>query len=427
MTNEFEYLMYLYSCGAKGVSADAPKNDIDYNELYNIADKMSLLSMLSYALKISPQVPCPIEIKARLYEVMLGSSLKNKMRMDAVIKKLNDIENTGIKVAVIKGLDCARYYDRPECRISADTDLLVDKKDEEKLLKYFEQNGYEVHRRTKHQHHSECISKSTGIFEVHAKLWDGSVDDAMMGKTKNLNISVKNSLLVNFSDQKIRVLNQTDAMIFMTMHLVKHFMFSQASLKMAYDLALYYVNNKDAVDTERYKKCINELGFNTIVSAFFSSMVCYCGFGKFDFDAITNYDTTLCEKFVDGLMQFESGSDENMPDLHLLAKYYASNKLTAQKGQHYDFLYNAQKVLSKKVKILFPETDYLAIEYPCLKKHPYLYVPVWFHRLFTRGFKRLFKRGIKADSIFKYKEKMQKRITSAEEERIKTLKDFDLL
>lgn len=427
MTNELEYLMYLYSCGAKGVSADAPKNDIDYNELYNVADKMSLLSMLSYAMKISPQVPCPINIKAKLYEVMLGTSLKNKMRMDAVIKTLNDIESKGIKVAVIKGLDCARYYAKPECRISADTDLLVDKRDEEKLLRYFEQNGFDVRRREKHQHHSVCISQSTGMFEVHAKLWDGIIDDAMMGESKKLDICVKNSLLADIYDQKIRVLNQTDALIFMTMHLVKHFMFSQASLKMAYDLALYYVNNKNVVDADRYKKSINKLGFDTIVSAFFASMVCYCGFNKSDFNTITHYDETMCEKFIDGIMQFESCSDEHMPNTYLLAEYYACNKLTAQKGKLYYFFRNAKKEFFEKVRILFLQTDYMAIKYPCLKKRPYLYLPVWFHRLFTRGFKYLFKRGIKTDSILKYKEKMQNQMTLAEEERLKTLKDFNLL
>jgi hypothetical protein len=111
----------------------------------------------------------------------------------------------------------------------------------------------------------------------------------------------------------------------------------------------------------------------------------------------------------------------------LLTEYYACNKLTAQKGKLYYSFYNAKKEFFEKVRILFLQTDYMAIKYPCLKKRPYLYLPVWFHRLFTRGFKYLFKRGIKTDSILKYKEKMQNQMTLAEEERLKTLKDFNLL
>ena len=67
MTNEMRYLMYLYACAAKSVSAESPKYSVDFKKLYSLADQMSLLSMLSYALKISPNVQCPDEIKSKLY------------------------------------------------------------------------------------------------------------------------------------------------------------------------------------------------------------------------------------------------------------------------------------------------------------------------------------------------------------------------
>ncbi|MDO4748209.1 MAG: nucleotidyltransferase family protein, partial [Eubacteriales bacterium] len=254
MTNEFKYLMYLYACAAKSVSASPLNYDVDFYKLYEMADRMSLLSTMSYALKISPQVDCPDEIKQKLYSVMLGTSLKNKIRTQAVLKTLEDIENKGIKAVVLKGIDCARYYSKPECRISADTDLLIDEKDEEKLLQYFEQNGYTVQRRKKYQHHSECVSKHTGMFEIHVKIWEDYVYDAMRGSPENIRINTESSMITSVDNTKIRVLNQTDAMIFMTLHLVKHFMFSNANLKMSYDLALYYINNKEHVDKDKYKK-----------------------------------------------------------------------------------------------------------------------------------------------------------------------------
>ena len=163
MTNEMKYLMHLYACAAKSARAVAPDYPVDFEILYTLADRMSLLTMLAYALKISPDTGCPDDIKSRLYTVMLGTSLKNKMRNDAVLELLGEIDRQGIKAVVVKGPDCARYYAKPECRISADTDLFIEEKDEEKLLTYFEQNGYAVQRRKKENHHSECVGAKTGM------------------------------------------------------------------------------------------------------------------------------------------------------------------------------------------------------------------------------------------------------------------------
>ena len=427
MTNEMKFLMYLYGCAAQSVSAIPPKYSIDFDKLYFLAEKMSLLSMLAYALKISPEIECPDGIKTKLFTAMLGTSLKNKMRIDAVFSVLDEIERIGIKTVVVKGMDCTRFYSKPECRISADTDIFVSEKDEERLFSYFEQNGYTVRRREKNEHHGECESKETGLIEVHTKIWEDHVYRLMPKEMKETKKCIENSICVTVNGKSFRDLEQTNAMIFMTLHLVKHFIFSCASIKMAYDLALYYINNKDTVNKRDYKRWVSNAGYEKTVSAVFSAMAMYCGFDKEVFEEIAKYDEHLGNVFAENIEQYDSCDLEHRPKPTLMIEYCTNKNNERKMGKAYAFLFNAKNVTRAKLSLLFPEKAHLEITYPYLKKYPYLYLYACTHRFFKRGTRHVFNSDPKNGSVLHYKANLDIQLTDTEKKQIETLKEMDLL
>ncbi len=426
MSNEMVYLMHLYACAARSQSANPPSNTIDFSALAALADQMSLVTALSYALKISPQVDCPEEIRQSMFSVMLGTSLKNKIRIDNVMKLLEDIEKEGIKAVVIKGLDCARYYARPECRISADTDLLVDPMDEERLLCYLEQRGFVVHRRPKHGYHSECFSESAGVFEVHIKLVSDVTDVALLKQAKRLHIGVRDSQLISADGHTFRVLNPNAAIMFMTLHYAKHYIFDQVSVKQAYDLALYYVNNREEIDENAYRKWLYELGFDTLISATFSCMVRFCGFDKVLFDNLIIDDETRWQQVADYFEMYNS-SEAHLPDLAVMFKYYGSERALRKYGKVRAFFMNAESVIANKTMLLFPKISHLAKTYTYLNKHPYLYPIACIHRFFARGITHLHHGDPKNGSLFRYQQTLQKTLSDEETVRLKHLKEMGLM
>jgi hypothetical protein len=290
-----------------------------------------------------------------------------------------------------------------------------------------EKKGYTDRRRKKYQHHSECESTKTGVIEIHTKIWEDYVYDAMIKKMKKIKNCTDNSVVVSVNDTQIRVLEQTDAMIFMTLHLVKHFMFSCANLKMSYDLALYYINNKESIDTNKYKSWVRESGYETIVSAVFSSMVIYCNFAKSDFDKITQFDTRNTESFVNNIEEYNSTDTDDLPDTTKIVKYCTAYNNINKRGKVYGFLFNAKKVIAVKLRTLFPKMSHMKLSYAYLHKHPYLYIVACTHRFFSRGTKYVFHDDPKNGKILNYKENINEQMTTAESKRIKMLKKMDLL
>ena len=422
-----KYLMYLYSCAARSKVAVPPEYNVDFEELFSVAGRMSLMSTLSYALKISPEIQCPMEIRSRLYSVMIGTSLKNKMKIEAILRILDDLERVGIKVVVLKGLDCARYYSKPECRISADTDLFVDSKDEERIFSYFEQKGFVVRRRKKHEHHGECESKETGIFEIHTKIWEDEVYSLMPERIKKIKKCIETSVCIFWGENQIRVMRPTNALMFMTLHFVKHFIFGGANLKMSYDLVLYYVNNKDLIDGREYKQWVKKAGYEKIVSAVFSAMSIYCDFDKDDIESITCFNSKLGERFAESIEQYDSCNFEERPDIVMMIQYCTNQSNIRKKGRGYAFLYNAKEVFLTKFPILFPKISHLEKDYPYLKKYPFLYLCAVTHRFFKRGTKHVFHGNPKNGSVMNYKENLEIQLSEKEKKQIETLKMMGLI
>ena len=146
MTREMEYLAYLYACGSRGVQAQPPDYPVNWLRLFQIAAEQSIFHTVAVAVRQN-ELGCPDDIKRSTVPYLRRDGLKNVLTTDGILDLVGEMEARGIPVLIIKGIDVARCYANPECRISSDTDLLIRPQDEEKAYELLTESGFQMKKR----------------------------------------------------------------------------------------------------------------------------------------------------------------------------------------------------------------------------------------------------------------------------------------
>ncbi|MBQ6267591.1 MAG: nucleotidyltransferase family protein [Clostridia bacterium] len=277
MTNEMEYLMHLFGCGARGVPASAPKVPVDWERVASLASNQSVTYTTAIALK-REDLGCPAATRDRLLTSARGAAVKNLLKTEQMLTVVGRMQAAGIRTLVIKGADVARFYANPELRVSADTDLLVAPADEQAAQDFLLQNGFTLKKqRPDYFNHSIFEHPTIGLVEVHIALLPEMFRHTLT-QCWNLDArAMETSQTVTAFDLPIPVLEPTIALLFLTEHMMKHFLYGGTSLRMMMDTALYAIGNAGAIDRQRYADALQETKYAYTVRLIFGALVRYCG------------------------------------------------------------------------------------------------------------------------------------------------------
>lgn len=86
----------------------------------------------------------PNELYEQIVEHTRMVSAKNQIKQQRIMWLINEMERAGIDVKLIKGYAVADCYDRPECRKSEDTDLLIQLSREQAAYEVLRNLGFRV-------------------------------------------------------------------------------------------------------------------------------------------------------------------------------------------------------------------------------------------------------------------------------------------
>ncbi len=386
MTNEMKYLMQLYACGAAGRKAAPPCEPVDWEKVVGLAVEQSITYTVAMAIKKS-DTGCPDGIKERLMSSLMGASLKNQIKTAGILELLGGLEKSNIHTVLLKGIDVARFYKNPECRVSADTDILVPPEQVNAALSLLIKEGCVVEPKTREMHHHVCTHPALGMIELHIALWEDMVDDVLFGSSGISEASVQPRRLVSTDDGEFYALGSTDALMFLTLHMIKHFIIGGMSLRMMMDTALYFKNQKDSIDVDEYWSFLRKLRFDTLVNSVFGAMIKYCGFSREDFPRLGDYSDKNISDILDDLEKggWQGKKDEvNRKDGWFFLKRERQQR---QMGAFKSFVAIYSDILKDKLYALFPPSAHMVPDYPKLLKCKWLYPFCWLHRLFTRGLK----------------------------------------
>ena len=129
MTKDFETLLYLFGDSAFGRKSSITNIETP-DSIVDIAVKQGIWSC------IYPMLDEICDVK-KYYFDFLALVSKSIARNEFTLNVFDEAMKKGIKVCILKGVALASLYANPDYRISSDTDILIDKKDEKKMAKFF--------------------------------------------------------------------------------------------------------------------------------------------------------------------------------------------------------------------------------------------------------------------------------------------------
>ena len=273
-------LIRLVSAGARKENISELK--VDWPSVLSLAAEQQVVSLVACALLYSPGLDCPDALREYLLNVMRVESSQNLIRRQRIIHLLKEMKNAGIDAKVIKGYAVSGCYAYPECRGSVDTDILIAVKQEVQAIKFMEQRDFRVDPRAATSHHTVCQHRKYGMVEMHVALYADLVQDNWFRNVDENDLVQDPAITVD----GVCTLGHTDQLIFLTLHMVKHFILEGLTLRMMLDIALYFERHKQEIDAGRYWSILEKLHYDGLVSGILWNMIRSGGFQLEDFPGL---------------------------------------------------------------------------------------------------------------------------------------------
>ena len=265
MTENFAYLMDLLASGASGTPARSIDGFTAWEDVLRLAEEQSVYYVILYTLK--RMTDCSLDKKrqtmliAELQTVAISTFAK-RLR---IIKLLEDLEAYGIRAILLKGYISASLYNSPDSMVSGDTDIYVEREDEKKAQEFLRQRGFTVLLRDSNSHHSNCSHPELGHLELHTSFYYEIAEEVWfrhMGKQRYIEEPYEKIVT---PDGAYYSLGKTDNLIFLALHMIKHFILEGMNLRQVMDFSLYYQAYEDTLDLPRFWKILEELKYSYFI------------------------------------------------------------------------------------------------------------------------------------------------------------------
>ncbi len=422
MTYEFEYLMHLMGAAARGTPAEPPRQKLSWRKLSLYAQEQTLSPMILDVMMAQPELGYHRESAAQKAELATVKAMKECAKRMMVINLLEDMEKAGIHTVMVKGAVAAVNYANPEKRYSTDTDIWVALEDEERACDFLRQRGFDVGVRWENGHHTTAKHEAMGVVEVHIRLYDEIVEELWFGELDPETFIQEPHQRIKTAEGWCYTLGDTDHLIFMILHMIKHFISAGMCLRMMMDVALLIQKRQDTLDMDRVWSVMRQLSFERMLSAVLWIAVRYCGFQPEDFPGIGPEEP---EQMAMLLKDLESGGflgGHDHEERSESAQEFNRLLLMKDRNKFQYWLYMFRSKHSLKLGTFFPGKRRMEREYPCLKKHPWLLPFLWPHRWIVRGFGLIFRKKLTGPMVYSEDE-----VSAKGKERVAMFRAFGML
>ena len=399
MTNDFEYLMDLLACGTLGTRACCVEGFTEWEDILRLAKEQSVYFTVLYSIKRMSACNMEPVRKNELFSELQTVAVSSFARRIMTMKLLQEFESSGIRVVLLKGYAIAALYDSPDSRISGDVDIYIATKDEKKAQNFLRERGFEVLPRDKRSHHAVCFHPEMGYLELHTSLYDDIVADVWFRQRGKKKFIEEQYEQIISDDGTYYTLGQTDNLIFLALHMIKHFIENGMSLRLIMDLSLSYRANRDERNLSRFWKVMEELEYVYLIR----TVLCIATeYFHLSIPHIPDCSDVKKADMIAVLDDLEMGgwlgyNDKTSRDEGWYE--YNRQKLTKDKGRIGYYLYMNKWNIKGYFRAIFPPRKILAYRFPYVQRN-ILFVPVaWIHRAVSRGFAYVQKGNMSAFTI----------------------------
>lgn len=368
MTKEFETLLYLFGDSALGRKSRISSVD-NPDKLIDMAVKQGIWSC------IYPTLDEICDVKKYYFDFLAHVS-KSIARNEFTLNVLYEAMKEGIELCILKGVAVASLYSNPDYRVSSDTDILINKKDEKKMEKFLLSNGYDVKKRKRNDHHMKANHPIGGLLEIHISLNDEVTEKiAFSGMIKYDEPYTD----INISGRKFYTLGINDNLIFLTSHYIRHLIGGGSSIRQMMDLLLYMKKHEDEINFDYYENILKELKYEKLINTVKAIGVKYFGFDFKNYDE-ENVFALLDDCEMCGL--FGSGSDFKTG---VSIEFYKKRSVLSPFKLKLLYWFKAENTIFSRI---FPSQSVLLKMGYKYSKHKVLIPFAWVHKAFDYVFKR---------------------------------------
>lgn len=386
MTDNFEYLMELFACCAKGIPVNNRSEFTDWGAVLRLAKEQSIYYAVIYALKRMSDCSMDRDMQLTLFAELQTVAIGAFSRRLKILKLLEDFEDNGIRVILLKGYSVASLYNSPDTRLSGDVDIYVERKDEERAQNFLRLQGFEVFPRDRGAHHAICCHPELGHLELHVSFYGNSMEKIwfhQIGKCKLIDEACEKVVTL---DGTYYSLGKTDNLIFLALHMIKHFILGGMSLRVIMDFSLFYVTNEDTINLNRFWQIAEQLNYEYFLKIILCISTKYFGI---PIKHVTDCSDVKEGDIWDVLTDLEEGGWLGINDSVLRSEggpLFNRLKLINNKGNIGFILYNFRQKMVMIIRSMFPSRKNMAARFPYVRRNILLVPVAWSHRLFTRGF-----------------------------------------
>lgn len=388
-------LIRLAAAGARGETV----NDlcVDWKEVFPFVAEQHVQSLVACALLHSPELECPEELREYLLNAMRSESSGNLIRRQRIMHLLTEMHAADIDAKVLKGYAVAGCYVHPECRGSVDTDLLIDISKEKQAVCFLQEHDFRVDPRAATSQHAVCQHKKYGMLELHVALYAELIQEIWFQGIDVSELTKEPSISVSELDGSFTTLGHTDQLIFLTLHMIKHFILEGLTLRMMLDIALYFSCNRDRIDHVRFWDTVERMHYAKLVNGILWIMISYGDFEVADFPGLNKAVPEHLQMILNDLKTGGYMGNKEQAERFESGMEYNHQLMRKQKSALQYTLYMVEWKIKSGLAYMFPTAKTLQKLYPITQKYPVLMPALWVWQACSFPFKKILSGALKRD------------------------------
>ena len=381
MTQVFSDMLYLFTCAAHGVQPEK-KPDMDLDGIYHKAASQGVLPLVLTSFKElymdDGAIICGTSLEYHIKRLRM-QALLNIQRGHIIHNAIKQLADNGISCCVLKGDTVAGLYKNPECRISGDTDIYVGEDDKtiSKSIKIFEENGFEFSGDPPNSHHFRAYHETAGLLELHRSLYKELFIDVWFDNKTSLSEPFRT--VYSPTGCEIPALGVNDGLMYIYLHMVKHFLRGGIGIRPLMDVLFYVRNYKSEIDFKRFHELIRHLKYDKFFYAIIFIGVKYLGFTADDLYYLPSDESTAEKLLSDMENSGLFGQDEEWRSS--FKDVYNEQRFNRFKTEDYTEYMSAWKKESL-FKKFFMNRVRIKTMYPYVARHSFFLPIAWLHRAY---------------------------------------------
>lgn len=374
MNNAEKQFVDILSAGIRGKVADKIYENVEWDEVIDLANKHKVEGIIYLALRKSNLVSKVGEKRINLLKQKAAiTGIGQSRHISGLSIVFNKIIEENIPVIVLKGLVVRDFYPQPDQRTMSDADILVHKDDVEKVKKLLIEMGYIFLEDHKASHHIALVHHKYPVIEVHWNLFkrDGFSNDLEHYERLIWNRAIK----VNVGEAEVLSISYEDLALHLCMHMAAHLASTGFGVRQLCDLVLLVEKKGEEIDWNSFIMKARMYGFEKFSLIMF--LLCKELF-QMEIPKELEVKSVNNKKYVSALIDeiFESG-------VH--GKKEMANQFATQVAFNFeDKDSNATLgAIKRYFRFIFPRIDDMSDKYSYAKKFKILAPIAWIHHLFV--------------------------------------------